>query len=262
MLNCNSGNENGSNSNSNNLLMQQPQNIVHINSLNNTEYSFVYNLKSLNGIYSATQLMLLSPRYIIANQSPYSLEIKVLQKNNQSKIMIIESYQFRSLIQNLEDKKNYLSLRIAKNDFIWSPVVPIDKDGSYSIRLKNIMNTNNQIIELNNVKYEQTNLVTFSYNENQAPFLIENQTKHFFKIHQKGSQETQEIIQSFKQLQYSWDDPFKNLQMIVSWIDSSRKNRKLLELDFENTKQDKLELELSDEQFKDTILVDISQNNL
>ena len=57
--------------------------------------------------------------------------------------MIIESYQFRSLIQNLEDKKNFISLRIAKNDFIWSPVIPIDKDGSYSIRLKNITNTNN-----------------------------------------------------------------------------------------------------------------------
>lgn len=139
------------NSNENtNLIIYQPQNIVHINSVNNNvEYSFVYSLKNLTGIYSPTQLMLLSPRYIIANQSPYSLEIQVLQKNSQRKIMKIESYQFRSLIQNLEDKKNYVSLRIAKNDFIWSPVIPIDKDGSYSIRLKNITNTNNQIIQLN-----------------------------------------------------------------------------------------------------------------
>lgn len=57
--------------------------MVHINSQsNNTEYSFVYNIKSLPGKFSKTKIALLSPRYIVANRSPYSLEIKIYGKNN------------------------------------------------------------------------------------------------------------------------------------------------------------------------------------
>ena len=131
------------------LLELEDQNMVYINSQNNNnEYSFVYNIIQLPEIYSQTKLILLSPRYIVANKSPYSLEIKLYTKS-QPEITIIDSYKYRHLISNLEYNKNFLSLRIAKNDFIWSPKIPIHKDGSYSIRLKNHTNTNNQIIEIN-----------------------------------------------------------------------------------------------------------------
>jgi len=97
----------------------------------------------LPGKFSKTKLALLSPRYIVANRSPYSLEIKLYGKNNKIQITVIDSFKYRNLISNLEEKKNYISLRIAKNDFIWSPKIHIDKDGSYSLRLKNFTNTNN-----------------------------------------------------------------------------------------------------------------------
>lgn len=53
--------------------------------------------------------------------------------------------------------------------------------------------------------------------------------------------------------------------MIISRLDSNRKSKQILELNLEKIKYDKIELEIFDEEFKnkkESIIVDISQNNL
>lgn len=87
----------------------------------NNVYNFNYINLKLPGKFKRSSLILISPKYFIMNLSDFSIELKVLEGNKKRSLIKLEKGMIETLFNFQFENDIKISLRICKNDYIWSP---------------------------------------------------------------------------------------------------------------------------------------------